>query len=86
MTDRGPSLLETGEGSTARRKLADAAGRSGGVRCGGTVARTCDATGETLLAPSRNRRSKVGRITSERWEIGRRREGVGRARSSEEAG
>jgi hypothetical protein len=86
MIARRPSLLETGEGSTAHRRLADAVGRSGGVRCGGTMARTRDATGETLLAPSRNRRSKVGRITSERWEVGRRREGVGRARSSEEAG
>ena len=28
-----------------------------------TVARTCRATGETVLAPSRNRWSKVGRIT-----------------------
>ena len=28
-----------------------------------TVARTCRATGETVLAPSRNRRSKVDRIT-----------------------
>ena len=30
-----------------------------------TVARTCRATGETVLAPSRNRGSKVARITGE---------------------
>src|SRR5262249_4028963 len=41
--------------------------RSGmSLRRGGrdsTVARTCRATGETVLVPSRNRWSKVGRIT-----------------------
>src|SRR5712672_3568646 len=30
-----------------------------------TVTRTCQATGEALLVPARNRRSKVGRITGE---------------------
>ena len=30
-----------------------------------TVARTCRATGEALLVPARNRRSRVGRITGE---------------------
>src|ERR1700730_12115217 len=30
-----------------------------------TVTRTCEATGEALLVPPRNRRSKVGRITGE---------------------
>jgi len=30
-----------------------------------TVARTCRATGEALLVPARNRRSKVGRITGD---------------------
>ena len=30
-----------------------------------TVARTCRATGETLLVPARNRRSRVDRITGE---------------------
>src|ERR1035441_2125789 len=32
---------------------------------GSTVARTCQATGETVLAPSRNRWSRVGRITGD---------------------
>src|SRR5882672_560048 len=30
-----------------------------------TVTRTCKATGEALLVPARNRRSRVGRITGE---------------------
>jgi hypothetical protein len=30
---------------------------------GSTVTRTCRATGEAVLVPPRNRRSKVGRIT-----------------------
>src|SRR5271165_2360094 len=45
------------------RNLIDAAPT---LRRGGsdsTVTRTCRATGETLLVPARNRRSKVGRIT-----------------------
>src|ERR1035437_7738706 len=39
---------------------------TGGSRRGGsdsTVTRTCQATGEALLVPARNRRSKVDRIT-----------------------
>jgi len=42
--------------------------RGGSLRRGGrgsTVTRTRQATGETVLAPSRNRRRKVGRITGE---------------------
>src|SRR6266567_5310857 len=49
-----------------------------------TVTRTCRATGEALLVPTRNRRSKVGRITGENREVGRRREGGGWVRSSNE--
>src|SRR3981081_3316875 len=47
------------------RNLTDAASppRRGGSDS--TVTRTCKATGETLLVPARNRRSKVGRITGE---------------------
>jgi len=40
--------------------------RGGPLQRGGsdsTVTRTCRATGETLLVPSRNRRNQVGRIT-----------------------
>src|SRR5437899_6990730 len=50
-----------------------------------TVTRTCRATGEALLVPTRNRRSKVGRITGENREVGRRREDSGWVRSSNEA-
>ena len=52
-----------GEGNMTRRRLTDATCHSGGVVRGSTVARTCRATGETVLVPSRNRWSKVGRIT-----------------------
>src|ERR1700682_1337776 len=47
------------------RNLTDAASppRRGGSDS--TVTRTCQATGEALLVPARNRRSKVGRITGE---------------------
>jgi hypothetical protein len=60
---RRPSGCRAGEGSRARRSLADAAVslRRGGSD--GTVTRTRRATGEALLVPPRNRRSKVGRIT-----------------------
>jgi hypothetical protein len=47
------------------RNLIDAAPT---LRRGGsdsTVTRTCRATGEALLVPARNRRSRVGRITGE---------------------
>src|SRR6202171_2401728 len=47
------------------RNLTDAASspRRGGSES--TVTRTCKATGEALLVPARNRRSRVGRITGE---------------------
>ena len=55
--------------------------RSGmSLRRGGrdsTVTRTCRATGETVLVPSGNRWSKVGRITGENRESDRRRDGGG---------
>ena len=47
----------------ARREWTDAMGHSGGVVIDGMVTRTRQATGEALLAPARNRRSKVDRIT-----------------------
>jgi hypothetical protein len=52
-----------GEGSTARRKPIEAAGRSGGVVSDGTRTRTHRATGETLLVPARKGGSWVSRIT-----------------------
>ena len=62
---RRSSRQPNGEGSTGPRQ----AGRRGDpLRRGGsgsTMTRTCRATGEALLAPSRNRWSKVGRITGD---------------------
>jgi hypothetical protein len=60
---RGPSPQPDGEGSMRCRNLADAAPspRRGGSDS--TVTRTCRATGEALLVPARNRRSRVDRIT-----------------------
>ena len=52
-----------GEGSMGCRNLTDAASRSRRGGSDSTVARTCRATGETLLVPERNHRSKVDRIT-----------------------
>ena len=46
-------------------KLVDAMYHSGGVRSDSTVTRTRRATGEALLVPLRNWRSKVGRITGD---------------------
>jgi hypothetical protein len=60
---RRPSPQPEGEGSMGSRNLIDAAPT---LRRGGsdsTVARTCRATGEALLVPARNRRSRVDRIT-----------------------
>ena len=60
---RRPSPQPWGEGSMASRILTDTASS---LRRGGsdsTVARTCQATGEALLVPVRNHRSKVDRIT-----------------------
>jgi hypothetical protein len=62
------------------------AAHSGGVVSGGTAARTCQATGEALLAPGRNVRRKVGSITGDHREMSRRREGGGWGCSSEEGG
>jgi len=60
---RGPSPQPKGEGSMGGRNLTDAATspRRGGSDS--TVARACQATGEALLVPARNHRSKVDRIT-----------------------
>ena len=60
---RRPSYLLPGEGSMGWRNLAEALIHSGRGGRGGTVTRKCRATGETVLVPSRNRWSKVGRIT-----------------------
>src|SRR5271154_1471167 len=60
---RGPSPQPEGEGSMGSRNLIDAAPT---LRRGGrdsTVTRTCRATGEALLVPRRNHRSRVDRIT-----------------------
>src|ERR1700739_2193029 len=69
------------------RNLTDAASppRRGGSDS--TVTRTCQATGEALLVPARNRRSKVGRITgdtgkSREDERGAAGSGVARKRSN----
>src|SRR5215212_6813471 len=59
----GRARNREGEGSTARRKPIDAAGRSGGVVSDGTTTRTRRATGEALLVPARKGGSWVGRIT-----------------------
>src|SRR4030081_3383986 len=60
---RGSSLQLKGEGSMGCRNLTDAASRSRRGGSDSTVARTCRATGEDLLVPERNHRSKVDRIT-----------------------
>ena len=60
---RGPSLQPKGEGSMGCRNLTDAASRSRRGGSDSTVARTCRATGEALLVPERNHRSKVDCIT-----------------------
>src|SRR5215470_6880512 len=59
----GRARNREGEGSTARRKPIDATGCSGGVVSDGTNTRTHQATGETLLVPTRKGGSWVGRIT-----------------------
>ena len=59
----GRARNREGEGSTARRKPIEAAGRSGGVVSDGTTTRTHRATGEALLVPARKGGSWVGRIT-----------------------
>ncbi len=52
---RRPSPLPWGEGNMNFRKLTESAVHSGGVVRGSTVTRACQATGETVLVPSRNR-------------------------------
>jgi len=63
--------------------------RDKNLRRGGTdgmVTRMCQATGEALLAPPRNRR-KLGRsYNRQHREVGRRREGGGWVCSSDDAG
>ena len=49
--------------ASGRRKLIEAAALSGGVIIDGMMIRTCKATGETRLVPTRNCRSRVSRIT-----------------------
>ncbi len=61
----GRARNREGEGSMTCPKPIDRAGRSGGVVSDGTTTRTHRATGEALLAPSRKRRSQVGRITGD---------------------
>ena len=59
----GRVLNRRAKAAWGSRKLTDAAPS---LRRGGsdsTVTRTCRATGETLLVPARNRRSRVDRIT-----------------------
>src|ERR1035437_2875274 len=60
---RGPSPQLKGEGRMGCRNLTDAASRSRRGGSDSTVTRTCQATGEALLVPERNHRSKVDRIT-----------------------
>ena len=59
----GRARNREGEGSTTRRKPIEAASRSGGVVSDGTNTRTHQATGETLLVPTRKGGSWVSRIT-----------------------
>src|SRR5262249_4021700 len=59
----GRARNREGEGSTARRTPIDATGCSGGVVSDGTNTRNHQATGETLLVPTRKGGSWVGRIT-----------------------
>ena len=61
-------ILEAEPADSGRRQQgsSQAGWRDGFLQRGGsdsTVTRTCRATGEALLVPSRNRRSQVGRIT-----------------------
>ena len=59
----GRARNREGEGCMARRKPIDATGRSGGVVSDGTSTRIHQATGETLLVPTRKGGSWVSRIT-----------------------
>jgi hypothetical protein len=55
---RRPSPLLRGEGNMTGCGLTETACHSGGVVRGSTVTRTCRATGETVLVPSRKRWSR----------------------------
>src|SRR3954447_26139998 len=59
----GRARNREGEGSMAHRNPIDAVGCSGGVVSDGTTTRTHQATGETLLVPTRKGGSWVGRMT-----------------------
>ena len=81
---QGPSLSSWGEGSMDGRRLTEAAGPLWRGHSDSTMARMRQATGEALLAPSRNRRSREPYNRQNR-EVGDRREGGGGVRSSGEA-
>ena len=81
---RRPSLSSWGEGSMDGRRLTGAARPLWRGYSDSTMARMRQATGETLLAPSRNRRSREPYNRPNR-EVGDRREGGGGVRSSGEA-
>ena len=68
----GPSFRRMGEGSMGWGNLAETGVQSGGVSDGGTVTRTCKATGEALHAPWRNPWSKTVPITGDtgKWSGG----------------
>ena len=71
---RRPSPQPGGEGSMGGRKLIETAGPLRRGASGSTMTRTGRATGEALLAPARNRGSKVGPITGNtgKWAEGER--------------
>ena len=71
---RRPSPQPGGEGSMGGRKLIDTADPLRRGDSGSTMTRTGRATGEALLAPVRNHRSKVGSITGNtgKWAEGER--------------
>jgi hypothetical protein len=82
---QGLSFQPEGESSMDRRRLTDAAVSLWRGRSDSTMARTRQATGETLLVPTRNRRSRKSYNRKHR-EIDGRREGVGGVHSIDEAG
>jgi len=71
---RRPSPQPRGEGSMSGRKLIETADPLRRGDSGSTMTRTDRATGEALLAPVRNHRSKVGSITGDtgKWAEGER--------------
>jgi hypothetical protein len=79
-----PSLFGRRQHGVSQSGWRDSSLRRGGR--GSTVTRMCRATGEAVLVPSRNRGSKVGRITGDTGKSADRRDGGGRVRSSDEAG